>query len=147
MTPPPPPAACRGSYVGRRGDRCGGGPLPQPQPPAHPYLQCELGPRGRWQVTGRPCQAGQGGLPAGNHPGQPLHSRTHTLHQLITTPPPPPPRSLTVSTRAAPSSLSHSFGFFLLFITSVFRYDCDNSRWFGWQLVVLNLFLFSCFFF
>lgn len=49
--------------------------------------------------------------------------------------------------RQAPSSLSHSFGFFLLFITSVFRYDCDNSRWFGWQLVVLNLFLFSCFFF
>lgn len=40
-------------------------------------------------------------------------------------------------------SLSRLFCFSLLIITSVLGSDCDNSRWFGWHLVVLNLLLFS----
>lgn len=83
------PCVCvsRCAYAGWRGDRCGGGPLPQPQLAAHPHLQRQLGPRG-WREDGRrPRQASQGGLPPRSHWGQSLLEQTwfmiHTYQMLF----------------------------------------------------------------
>lgn len=56
--------------VGRRGNRCCRGSISQPELPAHPHLQRQLGPRGRWEDGGWPCQACQRSVPAGGHRGE-----------------------------------------------------------------------------
>lgn len=61
------PWPCRRADAGRSHHGHGGGSVPQPAPPAHPHLQRQLGPRGRWEDCGRARRAGQEGLLQGGH--------------------------------------------------------------------------------
>ncbi len=71
-------SACRCADVGRRGNRCCGGSVSELELPAHPHLQCQLGPRGWWKDCGWPCQTGQRSFPAGGYWGQ------YRLEEILT---------------------------------------------------------------